>query len=110
MTHYFLGSRLLGSSPLKAFWQEAQPIAASIAYICPTCGDLWARVAQPTGEWMPLRAGCREHPYLHPVGGSFIPPWRHTFTEFPQAVLEYEFDIHFNHYQRTQNAKANDPR
>lgn len=103
-THYFLGTRLLASTPTPARWNDHDPIAGPTMLVCPTCGEIWARVVTDHGEWLPIRAGCPLHPYLHPVGGSFIAPWRHTFNEFPQAVLEYEFDLHFNHYLRNQHA------
>lgn len=94
-TLYFLGTRLLASSDAAPWWSDDQPLAGSIAYTCPTCGDTWGRVAFLSG-WLPVRAGCPKHPWPHAdqPGGSFIAPWRQGCpAELPPEILRYELSI-----------------
>lgn len=96
MAHYFLGNRLLASSPQPSWWSDEQVSSASLVFVCPTCGDVWGRVVEEGKQWLPVRSGCNKHPWLDEVGGSFIAPWRQTFAELPAEVLQYEARIRFN--------------
>lgn len=91
---YFLGNRLLGTSPRHPYWDDTMFASASLAFLCPTCGDTWGRVMVPGLEWLPIRRGCRQHPWCEEVGGSFIPPWRQGCpVELPPEVLRYELQL-----------------
>jgi hypothetical protein len=96
MAHYFLGTRLLGASPSRPLWADLQLETHNLVYICPSCGDAWARVmADPAWEWSPVRAGCSLHPWTADIGGTFIHPWLHQFVGLPTEVLLYEFNIRY---------------
>lgn len=94
MAHYFLHNRLLasGSQPM---WADDRPQYDNQIYICPVCGDPWARVAvSDNAQWYPIRAPCAKHTWnSETLGGSFIRPWRRGFGELPQAVIAYELDL-----------------
>jgi hypothetical protein len=99
MAIYMLHNRVIAHEPYgRPMWDEVREMGQSAAFVCPTCGDLWARIIIPTAEWLPVRAGCRHHPWIHPVGGSFIFPWRKTYQDLPVEVLTYEFLLHHDHY------------
>lgn len=103
--HYFLGSRLLGSSPSLPMWDDATPSHFSTAYLCPTCGEVWARIAVEGGqEWHPIKAFCPKHSdYFGRPGGSFIHPWRKTYWELPQEVLKYELQLLLDRLEKGEN-------
>ena len=93
LTHYFLGQRLLDSSPSLPFWDDTTLMQSSQVLVCPTCGEAWGRIMVEGREWLPVRAGCIKHPWLEDIGGTFIPPWRQHFRELPRGVLAYELDL-----------------
>lgn len=102
--HYFLGNRLLGSSPRTPWWDSASLAEASVLFVCPVCGDAWGRVVIEGKEWVPLRRGCAKHPWNGSPGGTFIPSWLHRYDHLPDQVLRYELNLllnqpEFNHDQ-----------
>ena len=102
MAHYFLGNRLLGSTSRVQTWDGIQP-ARSLAYFCPTCGEVWGRlVVAPSDEWLALSAPCARHPaWLGTVPGSFLRGWNPTgLAELPDELLPYEFDIHWTYLMK----------
>jgi len=97
--HYFLGSRLLGSTSRHQTWDGVEP-SFSRAYFCTKCGDIWGRVAIDNKDWMVLAVGCQKHPEWSAYpGGSFIYSWnRNIINELPDDVLRREFALHWTHY------------
>ena len=97
--HYFLGSRLLGSTDLPQTWEGVGP-TRSLAFFCSKCGDVWGRIAIDNRHWMVLTVGCERHPdYSFEPGGTFIRTWNHrALDEMPEAVLRREFALHWQHY------------
>lgn len=90
---YFLGSQFLGTSISNPHWVDEDTVNTSIAFVCPGCGDTWARIAVPGAEWWPIRQGCEKHPWHGDLGGSFLLPWRRTFRELPPEVIRYEVQL-----------------
>ncbi len=87
---YFLGNQYLGSAPI-VYWSDAQLTAASLLHVCPTCGEVWARVLNDPEDWVPLRSPCRRHPaFGNHEPGSFIFPWLTRLDALPPEVLRYE--------------------
>lgn len=97
--HYFLGTRLLGSTEQPQTWDGVYR-SRSIAYFCPKCGDIWGRIVIDSKDWMVLTVGCEWHPeWSFYPGGSFIRSWNPRWPqELPEAVLRREFAIHWQHY------------
>lgn len=97
--HYFLGSRLLGSTSKFQTW-DGVTASRSRAYFCSKCGDIWGRVAIGGRDWQVLSVGCLNHPtWPWEPGGSFLLPWNHTMlNELPEEVLRREFALHWTHY------------
>lgn len=90
-TLYFLGQRLLATSQQSPAWSDTDPTSPSLAYICPTCGDLWGRVQVPGQEWLPVKTPCKLHSRDHDnPGSSFIFPWKKGVADLPPEVLNYE--------------------
>ena len=102
MTHYFLGTRLLGVSPHLPWWSDSERTCTSQALLCPTCGEVWGRIAVAGLPWQAITRGCKLHPYLADIGGTFIAPWRRQFEELPPEVLRYEFDIRVNQLEKLE--------
>lgn len=92
-SHYFLGTRLLGTSREIPRWDDLTYMQSSQVLVCPTCGDAWGRIVIGNYDWLPIRRGCIKHPWSDSIGGSFIAPWRRTFAELPSEVLRYELQI-----------------
>lgn len=85
-----------------------------IALVCPTCGDLWARVFPAHGnfDWRAPLASCPACPHGHSAwfpSGSFIPglriysagfgtdyDWTHNL---PPEVLKWEAARYLNYYE-----------
>lgn len=93
---YFLRNKLLGEG-VYFNWDDATPCHHSVAFLCPTCGDLWGRVQLPGRPWHAATIPCAQH-----GGGSFIFPWRRRFHEFPATVLSYELSL----LLKDENGKA----
>ena len=91
---YFLGNRLLGSSPELSRWDDLKVNHNNLAYFCPTCGDIWGRVADDRcAGWFPVNVPCAKH-----GNGSFIFVWRNSFEELPPEVLKYELDTRLSRF------------
>ena len=108
--HFFVGTRLIASIP-----QGLVPVAGSTlraprscSYVCPVCGDLWARspierdwksASQPYPDlWNILSHPCRKHtdPFGSRVPGSLIlDPSNKEFAGcLTGDLLRYEFEVH----------------
>ena len=114
MNHYFLGTKLLASTPM------ARDMAHSQAYFCPACGEVWFRIlADESLEYFDLRTiYCQRHepagvPGWEAVPGTIcqgraaeISTMRHAaaLENLPLVVLEREFALEYQHAQRNQNA------
>jgi hypothetical protein len=87
--HYFLGSQLLATAPLSAPWQDSDgPNTLSSAYLCPTCGTLWAQISIDGARWTPITRSCPLH-----GGGQFSHPWQRDLSLYPEAVLQHDARI-----------------
>lgn len=102
--HYFLGNRLLGSSPHGAYWADLQLSCSHTIYVCRECGECWGRVvlaSQPHAGWTTQLRACARH-----GGGSFIASWSQQFDELPEEVLEYELNLLLDHHEKTFQGSA----
>ena len=71
----------------------------SYAYLCPECGDVWAKAAIEHQTFLALHRACPKHRPRsgEQVSGSLWLEWDHPFTNcLPPAVLRREFDLHIN--------------
>jgi hypothetical protein len=101
---YFLGNRLLGTSPKQAMWDDTTPLAGNEAMFCPTCGEVWGRVLiWERSPWHTTTRNCAKHPTCLDSPGSFIASWRTTFEELPPEVLAYELQLRLNREKETQS-------
>ncbi len=82
---YFLGQRLLCTAATAPWWAHADPWCASLAYLCPDCGDLWARVAIEGRPWHAIMRRCPRC-----GDGHLIHPWSVPLNTYPPQVLERE--------------------
>lgn len=93
--HYFLGSRLIGTSSKPPMWADNEP-STSCVFFCDTCGEVWGRaVNDQLPRWTFQVRACIKH-----GSGSFIAPWANKFEELPPEVLAYEFLIRLEKYER----------
>jgi len=87
VTHYFLGNRLLAVGQRAPMWSDTQVEDHNLVYVCPTCGDAWARVqTAPDVEWAPIRSGCALHPWPYEEGGTFLHPWLRRLEGLPPEL------------------------
>lgn len=110
--HYFLGSRLLGTSQFNT----PNCLPYSEALFCTTCGDLWGRAAVDGSGWLVRSVLCEKHaptsiPDWSAVPGSFLQNslrasetsvmfWATVLEHLPQAVLARELGIAIRHFER----------
>jgi len=107
---YFLGARYLGQAITK-FWDDATIAQASWVFVCPRCGDAWARVVEDTQQWQALQMACRKHDFAtSDVGGSFIFSWLRRIDALPPEVLQYEAQLRLERYEREQETESTDNR
>jgi hypothetical protein len=84
--YYFLGNQLLGTSLKPPMWSDEAVQECNVAFMCRTCGDVWARITNTTrSDWTFLMRACSKH-----GDGSFIAAWSNKFDELPPEVLHYE--------------------
>jgi len=116
---YFLHGKLLGQSEFPC-----QFTPHSLAYFCPTCGEVWARVVVTHGGkpsyWSVEHVACEKHtpqgvPEWGAIPGTFcsardsrrerlsIMWWGRALEHLPPAVLQREFDLTLRHFERNQN-------
>lgn len=108
-THYLLNNQHVATSAYPPPHSDIQQSHVSWLFICPTCGDPWGRIYTEGFEWCPERRGCVKHPWLDPIGGSFLPSWSVPLDQFPHPVLLREFRMRFDHYTRTNNHGSPSP-
>lgn len=103
--------RFLGSfiRPATIVHAERQP-PYSYVYVCPECGDLWARcpVSDTDGNMSKFQVQggyCRKHPGPSPftVAGSLLLSWEPEYSSLllscPDMVL-WEFNRHMEFFER----------
>jgi len=92
-THFVLGSKLLATCKWPHQYsheQEHQPY--SVAYFCPQCGEIWARIIC-SSQWSLLSRPCRKHTTSLSIlaGGVFTVTYRQPELELPIPVLIEDF-------------------
>lgn len=105
--HFFVAGKYLGAAMRDRVWVHAeQQSPRSFAFICPVCGDAWAKCpVEPTvgkgiAPWQALLRCCSKHQQSrHDVPGSLALSWDDDFTQaFPEDVVRWEFQRHIALY------------
>jgi hypothetical protein len=111
--NYFLGNRLAGQSTF-----ECGCLPHSLAYFCPSCGEVWARIhcTAPDQEtyWMVIHCPCHLHTPRGALDWSRIPgtltsafptkghlsllDWARAVEHLPAEILRREFDLLLTHH------------
>lgn len=112
LQHFIIEGKHLGTAHRSKVFvhAELQPPQA-YAYFCPLCAEIWARCpvegigADP--NWRVLTMYCRKHSHpLWQVSGSILTVWDEGFVAaFPEEVLRWELQRHFEHYDNLQKEK-----
>ena len=117
---FILGARIIGQTEY-----EASSLPRSFAYFCPTCGEVWGRIAVADlaggpGIWEVLHSPCERH---HRAGvqdwsaipGGFSDYSRATASElpvqyrsraiesFPAGILQRELNLVLSEIERIYN-------
>lgn len=99
------------TSPAIHAEAEAAHSGMSYIYVCPICGDVWAKVICSKGEFFPCRRPCVLHEWAGMVPGSILtfieePEYRHFADYFisldgmPPAILAYELEVHARYLEK----------
>ena len=101
---FFLGDKFLGAGPAEDYFchGELRP-PWSIAYFCPVCGTVWARVITTDQPFHVYTLSCEAHPsaWEHEIHGSLWIDWDKDFTNsFPPELLRREAILHLDHARR----------
>lgn len=95
---FFLGNQLIASGPAPDVDDRCWPWI-STAYLCPKCGDIWARVVVEGTRWTSTTAACPRPghepgaEYTGHDAGSFFGVYKHYLLDCPRDLLLYEFNI-----------------
>ena len=82
---------------------------AGLAFFCPTCGEIWARVVAANASGRPqefsvLRAHCEQHKDPWDIPGSIL---RESFAnrlgDLPFPALRRELTLHLNYYEKNHD-------
>jgi hypothetical protein len=95
--HIFIGGQFEGEFDVDSRFVHGQLFQPEgVAFFCPDCHDIWARIVvigQPSS--VETRHCLRHHRHRWWPGGSIWVPWRQDLTDhFPRATLEREFWRH----------------
>lgn len=106
--HFIIEGKHLGAVTTKdalAHGQLSAPL--SFTYLCPVCGDVWAKlpVESTTGSlsrWQALSASCRKHQaHSLAVPGSVLIGWLPDFdSNLPDEVVWWEFQRQMDNYNK----------
>lgn len=113
---YFVGNSLLDEAVIKDDFA-----VDSLAYFCPVCGDIWARIVA-SHRWHILTWCCINHSpqgvaEWGRVSGSMLNvmnskefvgrwAWASCIEYLPPAILHRELMVHINHVERKYNESA----
>ena len=113
---YFAHGKLLGQSEF-----QCTILPHNLAYFCPTCGEVWGRIAiTGGGYWSVEHVCCEKHtpkgvPEWSKLPGCFLTSsdsrrsmlsvmwWGRALEHLPTAVLQREFELTLAHYERIFN-------
>lgn len=97
----FVGNRSLGTFPVPLFHTDrtgAFPVQ-SVAYFCPSCGDIWGRIVIPGST----ATQCRYRPCERHGDGRLTQsawpsePATYVTPAWPRAALERELDLELSY-------------
>ena len=80
----------------------------SLAYFCPTCGEVWAMVVVAGQQFRVWSMPCAKHPppYRVVVAGSMMLDWDRVYNDaLPHDVLRREVLIHAEWWKRHADVK-----
>ncbi len=113
---YFLHNKLVDQATFKCDFTPH-----SLAYFCPTCGEIWGRImVDGGGYWSVEPASCEKHtpqgvPEWGKIPGAFCTSidnrrqnlsvmwWGRALEHLPPTILQREFMLTLNHYERLYN-------
>lgn len=113
---YFIHGKLHGQSTFPCNFTPH-----SLAYFCPTCGEIWARIViAEESYWSVEHVTCKKHrpqgvPDWGKIPGTLcasISSWRKDLSvmwwgraleHLPPAILQREFELTLSHYERKYN-------
>jgi hypothetical protein len=110
---YFLHNKLLAQATFPCDFTPH-----SLAYFCPTCGEVWGRIMIDGGKyWSVEHVACEKHlpqgiPEWGNIPGAFctnpnssrnnlsIMWWGRALEHLPLPILQREFALILNHYEK----------
>lgn len=85
--------------PLSATRRDLRSRASAV-YLCPVCGEIWARLWFPGSRWWAVHKPCPVHPTtLGEVAGSVVSA-ELDLEEIDGPLLERELSVHLDHFAR----------
>ena len=99
LQHFFIEGQYLGAAERRMQFVHAQlSVPTSYWFLCPVCGDLWAKavVDSKNGNWQPAIHCCPKHGHA-----SIWRPWDAEYTEaLPFQVLLWEVKQELKRYDK----------
>lgn len=111
--HYYLRDTWQGALERPAYTAfERVYVPSSLAYLCPCCGEVWAKVWAAGVSFTPVYARCERCPSILPASpaghpthfpGSMLSTYLlNSGFDLPPALWKREMEIHLSSYESTQ--------
>jgi hypothetical protein len=103
---FFVQGRYLGSGLVEEQFHGTAGVCRprSKVFVCPTCGDLWARIVVEGAKHFPLSHPCEKHEargFYDMIPGSVYEPWETKLLEaYPRELLLRETKLHIDHWRK----------
>ena len=91
---FILRDTIIASDSAQPFVVHAQHTCGfSLAYVCPECGDIWARIHIENTQWQALMVPCEQHPFSASwCTGMFNSLYSQSEqANAPRAILIHDF-------------------
>jgi hypothetical protein len=101
---FFIEGRYMGQSAAPLiFWggtEAAKP--PGLVFVCPVCGDAWARTIIEGAQFITVLKACRKHTYSGGglPGSLWSEHYRGFPATFPTEVLQWELLRHLDWWEK----------
>jgi len=111
--HFVIEGRYYGSCLRRRLPNEGNLVnPTSYTYVCPECGDVWAKAFMEGRRYCIINKRCRLHPHegydsIYDIAGSLLFPhiaaYEKAYNEgLPVEVMRWEVERHLDWWEKQQ--------